>query len=471
MPQRCIFIYVGQRSYAYTLAARRDYRVKREPQIGFAYLSAVLRQHDVEPEIIDFTINPYSKKCLVEYVTRTSPIFVGFYASVTLKENVIEYLRDLRHAFPNLKILVGGPDVYDYKSYLDAGADAYCVGEGERTIVELLSYCRGHMDRPDIKGIAYKQNGRIVRTAPREIIEDLDELPIPAWDKFALSNYYDYHVFDMSTPYTSIMASRGCPFKCSFCISHIIWRYKHRRRSPEHVMRELDFLVSEHGVKYIMFQDDIWAWNDDEFARAICKELRKREYNLKWRCILHPLSFRKNREEMLSMMKQAGCTSITTGLQSASEKILRNINRSPREPEALADLIGVMKKVGILNSTAFIFGLPGETEETIEESVQYALKIKPTFCAFYELMVLPGSGIWRLQKEGEFHSLTRNIIKKKCKEASRRFYTNPVVLWNILDSILETNPKWLFWAFGSLNYFLEISGLFRAKDRGLEWTL
>ena len=467
-PQKCFFIYVGQTDMDYTLVKKRDYGIKREPQIGFAYLSAVLRQNGVESEILDFTINFYSQESLVDYVTKNSPIFVGFYAAAALKTKLIQYLEALRKNFPDLKILVGGPDIYDCESYLDSGADAYCIGEGEKTIVELLAYCRGKASRASIKGIAYKENNRIIHTQPRGLIENLDTLPIPAWDKFDLDKYYDYHVFDMVHPYTSIMTSRGCPFRCAYCVSHKIWKNKYRRRTPEHVMKEIDYLVLERGVRYITFQDDIWSWMDDDWARKVCSELIRRKYKLKWRCILHPLSFLKSREEILPLMKKAGCTSITTGLQSASKKILQNINRSPAEPEALAKLIGTMKKVGILNNTAFIFGLPGETEETIEESIDYALRLKPTFAAFYILSVLPGSDISMMKKDGKFYTLPQKIVERKCKEASKRFYTNPGIVFNIFKSIMRTNPFWMLNILGHPKYLLDISGISKARVRSID---
>jgi len=468
MSQNCLLIYVGQLDMDYTLAKKRDYGIKREPQIGFAYLMAILRQYGVESEVLDFTIKSYTKESLINYVAKNQPIFVGFYAASAIKINLLKYLKALRQEFPNLKILIGGPDIYDCESYLNAGADAYCIGEGEKTIVELLAYCKGEIDRSEIKGIAYKESGKIRYTPGRELIENLDTLPLPAWDKFDFNKYHDYHVFDMRHPYTSIMASRGCPFRCTYCISHKIWKNKCRRRSPEHVMKEIDYLVSEHGVKYITFQDDIWAWMDDEWAKTICKELINRQYDLKWRCILHPLSFLKSRKNILPMMREAGCTSITTGLQTASEKILRNINRSPTEPGALAELIGIMKKVGILNNTAFIFGLPGDTEETIEESIQYALKLKPTFCAFYILSVLPGSDIWLMQKEGKFQTLPEEYTRKKCREAAKRFYTNPQVLYNIFKSIIRTNPRWLLLVFTHPKYLLDVAGVTKIRIRSID---
>ena len=290
-------------------------------------------------------------------------------------------------------------------------------------------------------------------------IENLDELPIPAWDKYDLNLYHDFHVFDMAIPYTSIMASRGCPFCCTYCISHKLWGNKYRRRSPQHVMAEIDYLVNKMGIQYLTFQDDIWSWQDDNWAREICKQLIERKYKLKWRSILHPLSFLRSRREILPLMKAAGCSSISTGLQSASQKILQHIKRSPQEPEALADLIDIMKKNKIINNTAFIFGLPGETDETIEESIRYAIRIKPTFAAFYALSVLPGSEIWEMEKEGKFNKLPDDYLRMKCREAAKRFFTNPFVIGNLLKSVIQSNPKWIFRGISHLKYLSEIAGM------------
>ena len=463
MKEKCFLIYVGQSDASYMLTSKRDYGLKREPQIGFAYLAAVLRECGVEPEIIDFTISPHSQNSLNDYIAEHSPIFAGFYAAAAMKDTVLAYLRSVRQRFPELKIFLGGPDMYDCQSYLEAGADVFCLGEGEKTIVKLVDYCRGKIKPEQIKGIAYRENGKIKRTPPQELINNLDELPLPAWDKFDLNKYYDYHVFDMARPYVSIMASRGCPFRCTYCLSHKIWKNFYRRRSPENVLKEIDELVQKQKVKYIKFQDDIWSWNDEEWAKEFCQKLTARNYNLKWRCILHPTSFLKSRQEILPLMRQAGCTSITVGLQSASKEILKNINRSPNQPEALADLIKEAKKAGLQNSTEFIFGLPGETEDTIEESVKYVLKIKPTVCGFYILTVLVGSDIWLAQKEGKFQSLPQEFLQKKCKEAARRFYTNPQVFFNILNLVIKKNPKWLLKIASHPRYLMEVAGISAKK--------
>ncbi|MDD2753507.1 MAG: radical SAM protein [Candidatus Portnoybacteria bacterium] len=461
---KCLFVYVGQSDMGFTLAGQRDYGMKREPQIGFAYLSAVLQQQNVDSEILDLTIHPHTKESLNDYIGKTDPIFVGFYAAAAIKDCLIGFLRSTRQKLPNLKIFVGGPDMFEYKDYIAAGADIYCLGEGERTIVELLDWCQGKKEKHQIKGIAYKDGAGKFHQAPaQEFIKNLDELPFPAWDKFDLNNYYDYHVFDMAQPYATIMASRGCPFKCSYCLSNKIWGGVCRRRSPDNVLAEIDYLVQKRGVKYIKFQDDIWALLDINWATEFCQKLINRKYNLKWRCILHPTSFLNNRDKILPLMKKAGCTSVTIGLQSVSARILKNIHRDPGQPAALANLVSQAKKAGLLNSVDFIFGLPGETEETIEENIKFAIKVKPTFCGFYALSILTGSDIWQDQKQGKFQGLPEDIVQKRCKEAARRFYTDPGVFFNTFFSIMKTNPKWILRALGHTKYLLNLSGVLGKK--------
>ena len=208
MSDKCLLIYVGQSDMNFTLAGKRNYDMKREPQIGFAYLGAVLRQHGISSEVLDFTINSYTKESLNAYIAKISPIFVGFYAAAAIKERVIDYLHSVRKQFPELKIFAGGADTFDPEDYLTAGVNIFCLGEGEGTIVELLDYCRGKIKREEIRGVVYKENDDFHYTSPRELIENLDELPLPAWDMFDLTKYYDYHIFDMVQPYTTIMASR-----------------------------------------------------------------------------------------------------------------------------------------------------------------------------------------------------------------------------------------------------------------------
>lgn len=452
---KALFVYVAQPTMDFALAKKRDYFVKRDPQIGLAYLAASLRQEGCESEILDFSAEFMEKFEFVNYVLETKPLFIGFYAATAIQERVLDYIKILKLSISGVKICVGGPDMYSDKVYLEAGADMYCQGEGDLTIKDIYWHYKRNEPIESIEGISYLKDGEYVKTA-RPLIQDLDTLPIPAWDLYDLKNYHNYHIFDMKTPYASIMASRGCPFRCSYCISHKIWGGQVRIRSVKNIMQEISYLIESKGVKYVYFQDDIFGWNNEKWVLELCEALR--EKNIRWACVLHPLSFLGKREKIISRMAGAGCSFITTGLQSANPQILKNINRSIKEPETLAELVRIANKCGIITSVDFIFGLQGETEETMEETLKYALDHDFTWCAFYHLSVLPGSEV---EAKNSASSLPFHFIEKKTKEISRRFFLHPKKIFQLLWIAVFRNPTWSLRILSNLrniNYVKEIAG-------------
>lgn len=441
----------------FALAKKRDYFVKRDPQIGLAYLAASLRQEGCECQILDFSNHFMELEEFKEYIRIERPLFVGFYAATAIQSRVIQYMKGLRESDPRTNVCVGGPDMYSAKIYLDAGADLYCMGEGDLTIKDIYKFYKKEIPREVIEGISYKLND-VYMTSQRPLLKDLDSLPIPAWDLYDLKDYYNYHIFDMRTPYASIMASRGCPFRCSYCISHKIWGEQVRIRSVKNIMKEISYLVETKGVKYVYFQDDIFAWNNESWVRELCEAFLRKKWDLKWACVLHPLSFLGRRSELIPVMAMAGCSFITTGLQSANKQILKNINRSRKEPEALSELVDIASKNGIITSVDFIFGLEGETEATMEETLKYALDHKFTWCAFYHLSVLPGSEV---EAKNSASSLPHYFIERKTKEISRRFFLNPKKLFGLLWIAVAKNPRWTLRIISNLknmNYVKEIAG-------------
>src|SRR3990167_817062 len=178
----------------FALAKKRDYFVKRDPQIGLAYLASSLRQEGVEPQILDFSHTFLEKEDFAVYIKIEKPLFVGFYAATAIKSRVIEYIKHLKKEIWGVKICVGGPDMFAFQDYLNAGADLYCMGEGDLTIKEIYKYYKGEIPIEAADGISSKNDSGF-QTTTRELIKDLDSLPIPAWDLYDLSKYYNYHIF------------------------------------------------------------------------------------------------------------------------------------------------------------------------------------------------------------------------------------------------------------------------------------
>ena len=456
MVQRVMFVYLDQEKPGYsTLRGTANRAIRRRPQLGFQYLASVLKQIGVDSIILDQTITPFTVEELLGKVNETSSDIVGFYTAATLEDKVKSFLSELRNKI-GVPIIVGGPGSTSAKEYLQAGCDIVCNGEGESTMLEIVDYYNGVKKLNDIKGISYMESGRLTENPPQDLIQDLDSIPFPQRNSIPIKFYHDYYIFTMKKPYVTMIASRGCPMNCTFCSSHHVWRKKYRVRSVENVLEEIDYLKNTFGIKYIAFVDDIFGF-DDAWLRKLCKGLIQRSYDIRWMCILHPFSFRKSREELLELLRESGCDTLSFGLQSANPGILKNIKRYPEEPAELESTIKLAKKKGFLTFVSFIFGLPGETRDTIRDTINYCCRVRPTYVEFYSLDLLGGSEIESVYKKKEnVCEISKEELDKWCKYAAKKFYWHPRQLMDIMKIIITRNPCWLWIFFKNIRHFMKI---------------
>ena len=279
-------------------------------------------------------------------------------------------------------------------------------------------------------------------TPPAAQIGDLDALPFP-YRPPELVPLYGEEINPVShRPNVSIMASRGCPFRCSFCSSHEVWEAKVRLRSPENVINEIAHVLERWPNAYFTFVDDIFGQNAS-WVEQFCRQLLERELRFKWFCILHPLSFKSQRQKLIPLMRAAGCNCISFGAQSSSPQILENIRRYAHEPGELAQAIALCKANNIVAIITYIFGLPGETAETLEANIRFALEHRPHLADFHPLGVLPTSHIDREFREpGKvITTLAQSEIERHCAEAFRRFYLRPEAAWLLLRTMARDDPR------------------------------
>lgn len=454
---KAIFVYLLQEGTDFLVESRWEHRLKRMPQLGFQYLAASLKEKGVDSEIFDQTLHVFTVDDLIDRVNASADIFVGFYTSTGMKSIVSHYVRQFREKKCNVKILVGGPGSVDAEHYLMAGCDVVCHGESERTINEIVDCFQEDRSMETISGISYLSNGVFQTTKPRELIDDLDSLPYPERGLVPLKHYYNHFIFNMRLPFVSMIASRGCPNKCSYCYSHVHWGNRYRKRSPQNVIGEIDHLVKEYGVRYINFKDDIFGL-EIKWLREFCELLIGRKYDLTWWCILHPFSLKNDVEEMLDLMKEAGCVTITFGLQSADPQVLVNVNRKPGEPKALTKLMAAAKRKGFLTILEMIFGLPGETEESIHRSIRYIADIGPHYLECFALSRLEGSDLQIEFQNRKVCDLSEEEVRKWARVALRRHYTDPRTLVQIFGYIIRHNPLWLLKGLRFLPFLLEGTG-------------
>ena len=237
-------------------------------------------------------------------------------------------------------------------------------------------------DLSHIKGLVWRQNGQIVLNPDRPFVANLDDLPLPKHDMLPL-NAYRIPMF--KGPYSFIVTSRGCPAGCKFCIKHVSYGRSIRLRSPESIMQEIR-LLADLGVHNINMYSDLFTASREQ-VMGLCKLIVESGLRIQWTC-----NSRVDYvdEEMLQAMAQAGCLMISWGIESANEQVLKRAHKGISR-EQIVRAINWSKKAGILNWGYFIIGLPGETEETIQETIAFAKKLPVDIVLFHIAAPYPGT--------------------------------------------------------------------------------
>lgn len=430
--------------------ALRKYVSAKNARLSLEYLSAVLKEKEVDSEIIDQSISRFSLKDLIGTIKIGKYLFVGFYSNRLLVDKLIQYARAIRDECDTL-LVVGGPGSIEAKKLIENGYDIVCHGEGEEVVVDIVDYVSGRIHLEDIKGISYTSDGIIKTNTSRQLIANLDEIPFPSRDKITMRYYNDHYLPMLKRPYAVMMASRGCPYRCIYCFSHCWWQDTYRFRSVDNVIKEVEHVVKHFGVRYIIFRDDIFACQY-EWMEEFCFALIRKNYNVGWMCNFYPRAFPDNKlEEIISLMKKAGCNFIHLGLPSTNAGILKKINRPVSEPMAVENIINIVKKKKIFVVLEFILGLPGESRDSILENIQYVKKVKPHLVNYNPLGIEPLTALERLYSRDRICEFSADEIEAWCRYAMRKFYLNGANVFKFLICILKENPSWFMNSYRFLN--------------------
>ena len=240
----------------------------------------------------------------------------------------------------------------------------------------------GSVNMHGIKGIAWRKKDEIILNFPRPFVADLDDLPIPMHELLPLQSY---RMPMIKGAFTFIVTSRGCPAGCTYCIKHVSYQYSTRIRSPKLIMEELWYL-KKLGVNNIHMYADLFTVNRDQVVE-LCKLMIEEDIKIKWTCNSR-VDFVD--EEMLTLMGKAGCRLISWGIESGNEQILKHA-RKGAYPDKAERALRWAKQAGIMNWGYFIIGLPGETEETIRETIDFAKKLPLDIALFHVAAPYPGT--------------------------------------------------------------------------------
>lgn len=370
--------------------------VNSSPPFGVMYIGAYLRDRDVEVRLFDWSglrLDNDRKRALEEY----DPDVVGF--TVLLSSSILRAMEVSRWSKDLGAVVVWGgpaPTSLPEMTLRDAPIDYVVIGEGEETMLDLCR-CVGSGHMPDaVKGIAFRRDGEFVATAPRPRIKDLDSLPMPLWDSLEdLGRYLVPFHGRMAMPMNT---SRGCPALCSFCYTKKMWGYRWSSISARRIVEEIRLIQSiEPRMNGVIFDDDLFAGSVDR-VREFCKILIEEGIDLLWNCELRADQIS---EDLLGLMKRAGCRQVLVGVESGSQRLL-DMTLKKTTVDDLKRSFDIIRKIGIEGDALIMVGLPGETEDDFRSTERLLEELRAYHYEFKVYMPYPGTELLEVAKAHGF---------------------------------------------------------------------
>ncbi|MCD6578903.1 cobalamin-dependent protein [bacterium] len=380
-----------------------------EPPLWCGLIAAFIREHGYSAKIIDAEAENWDPEHTAEKIVEYNPLLVGIIvlgsnpsASSTPKMTATsELLTALKKKAPDIKTLLSGlhPSALPERTLTEESVDFVCQGEGFYTILELLDLLKAGEELEDykIKGLWYIKDNEVISNGWGKLAQNLDELPFVAWDLLPMEKYraHNWHCFDhidQRKPYAVIYTSLGCPFNCTYCNIRTMYNGQPgiRFRSPKKAVEEIGFLVRNYKIKNLKIIDELFTLREDHVIR-ICDLIIQRGYNLN---IWAYARIDTVNEKLLVKMKQAGINWLAYGIESGSKKVRDGVNKGRFGQDKIKKAVEMTKAAGIYIIGNFIFGLPDDDLETMQETLNMAKEFNFEYVNFYTTMAYPGSQLY-----------------------------------------------------------------------------
>lgn len=405
------------------------------PQTGLAYLAAVARREGADVRLIDAMASCVTVEQLLRdtldfkpdlvIANTTTPTFVNDAGVIDL----LKQKHDALYAFTGAHV-----SALPEESLNNSSADLIFINEAEETLKEVIKKWK---DFRDIPGLAYREGEKITITSACSYIPNLDSLPFPARDLLPNDRYR--MPFFENEPYATVIPTRGCPWSCTFCRAGRVWGKKVRSRSPENVLEEIRRIKNDLGIRNVVFMTDSLTL-DKKWAHSFLDAILESDVKFRWICNSRVDAVTP---DLLRKMKKTGCILVSYGVESGNQEIL-DTSRKKITLEDSRKAIKWTRQAGIISMAYFILGLPGETKQTIEESIRFAREIKPDYVNFHIATPFPGTELYDIAKEkgwlvsddwSEYEEegsavlrtkdLTADELMEAQRRAMRKFYLRP----------------------------------------------
>ncbi len=420
--------------------------------LGLGYLAAVLEKKKYEVNVIDCQVLGCSYG---EFRSRISkikkPDIVGITSTTLTYKSALQIAKIAKEVWPDCLTLLGGSHVtfWDKQALKESAfLDVVVRKEGEETMLELADRIEKGKDYHDVRGTTVRRDGEIVKNEDRPYIESLDELPFPAHHLWPMERLLKHGAVIFP-----LMTSRGCVYWCDFCSTVRMFGRRYRMRSAKNVVNELEYLRKTYGAHQFTFYDDAFTV-DQARAAEICKEIMRRKLKIEWDCETRVDMVSK---DLLRTMKEAGCFAVWFGVESGAQPVL-DAMRKGITPAQTIKAFKMAKEAGLMTVAGVVLGFPGETKETIWETVKFIERLKPGDVGYYIATPYPGTPLYeQVVREGrlkiqdfnrfdtatpvfDLGTMTGEELKELRERAFQRFYLRPGYFFSMLG-------KGRFWSF------------------------
>ena len=424
------------------------------PSLGLGYLASVLRNKGHDVKILHSLKEKFNFKDFIRYIKENDFDLIGIQMFTFDLTPTKKHIKIIKKLSPNTTIVLGGYHPSgDPEGTLEFFSDVDFIFSGEAEIglpklVETLE--KNKNDFKDISNLVWRDKGRIIKN-PWKLIENLDEIPFPAWNLMDPRTYPEapHGGFFKSFPNAPIIITRGCPMQCTFCAGKSVTGNKVRKRSVKNVIEEIKYLKNKFGVNDFLIEDENFTLHKD-LVKEFCETLIKNNLNIHWSC---PSGVRIDTldKEMLKLMEKAGCYYLSIGIEFGSQRI-HDLTKKHLTLEKIKEKIDLFKYVNIRTAGFFMMGIPGETREEMIKTIKFAKQLRIDRAQFNNFMPLPGSALYKELREKGMEEIdydhffvhdvgfvpegmTKKEMKKLQRKAYLEFYLRPRIILSLLKDL------------------------------------
>ena len=364
-----------------------------------AYTANILRESGYIVNVIDGVALDMHDSEFIEKIKNLDPSVLVIETQTHSLVYDLQLIKKIKEVVPEIITILTGTHATVFSEAIlrsNNFIDFIIKGEYEFATLKIIERISSRSNDFKINGVCYNRNGKLYISSKKGFLEDINNLPNPAFDLFPSNEKPDLSIYSDGIctykPSVTLHSSRGCPFKCDFCLWNQVMydNREYRMFSSRRVVDEMEFVINKFNAKEIYFDDDDFCINKNHVLK-ICKEIKKRNLKIKWSCMGDAMT---SSEEMIKAMADAGCIFMKFGVESGSKKILKNIGK-PLNPSKAIKIANCCWKYGIRTHATFCFGLDGETIDTMNETLKLANKIKFDYAQVSIATPFPGTRFYK----------------------------------------------------------------------------